>query len=61
MQISELQESLSTLKILTGALAASLRQVQKILSYGALKTLSAARIGKILQTASAPRNRQHSS
>lgn len=59
IQISELQQSLSTLKVLTGALAASLRQVQKILSYSALKTLSAARIGKILQTASVPKNRQH--
>ena len=61
IQISELQQSLSTLRVLTGALAASLRQVQKILSYSALKTLSAARIGKLLQTASAPKNRQHSS
>jgi chromosome segregation ATPase len=59
IQISELQQSLTTLRVLTGALSASLRQVQKILSYSALKTLSAARIGKMLQTASAPRNRQH--
>ena len=61
IQISELQQSLTTLRVLTGALSASLRQVQKILSYSALKTLSAARIGKILQSASATRNRQHSS
>jgi len=60
MQISELQQSLTNLRVLTGALAASLRQVQKILSYSALKTLSAARIGKILQTASAPKDRQPS-
>jgi hypothetical protein len=33
--------------------------VQKVLSYNALKTLSAARIGKILQTASAQKSRQH--
>jgi len=60
IQISELQQSLTNLRVLTGALAASLRQVQKILSYSALKTLSAARIGKILQTASAPKDRQPS-
>jgi hypothetical protein len=60
VQISELQQSLTTLQVLTRALGASLRQVQKILSYNALKTLSAARIGKILQTASAPKDRQPS-
>jgi chromosome segregation ATPase len=60
IQISELQQSLTTLRVLTGALSTSLRQVQKVLSYSALKTLSAARIGKILQSASAPRNRQPS-
>jgi hypothetical protein len=60
IQISELQQSLTNLRVLTGALAASLRQVQKILSYSALKTLSAARIGKILQTASVPKDRQPS-
>ena len=60
VQISELQQSLTTLQVLTRALGASLRQVQKILSYNALKTLSAARIGKILQTASASKGRQPS-
>ena len=60
IQISELQQSLTTLRVLTEALAASLRQVQKVLSYSALKTLSAARIGKMIQSASAPRNRQPS-
>jgi hypothetical protein len=59
IQISELQQSLTTLQILTSALGTSLRQVQKVLSYNALKTLSAARIGKILQTASAQKSRQH--
>ena len=59
IQISELQQSLTTLQVLTRALATSLRQVQKVLSYNALKTLSAARIGKILQTASAQKSRQH--
>jgi septal ring factor EnvC (AmiA/AmiB activator) len=60
VQISELQQSLTTLQVLTRALGASLRQVQKVLSYNALKTLSAARISKILQTASAPKDRQPS-
>jgi septal ring factor EnvC (AmiA/AmiB activator) len=57
IQISELQQSLTTLQILTSVLGTSLRQVQKVLSYNALKTLSAARIGKILQTTSAPKDR----
>jgi hypothetical protein len=60
IQISELQQSLTTLQVLTRALGASLRQVQKVLSFNALKMLSAARIGKILQTASAQKSRQHS-
>ena len=60
IQISELQQSLNTLQVLTGALAASLRQVQKVLSYNALKTLSADRIGRVLQTASAPNKEQPS-
>jgi septal ring factor EnvC (AmiA/AmiB activator) len=55
IQISELQQSLATLQILTRALGASLRQVQRVLSFNALKTLSAARIGKMLQNASAPK------
>jgi hypothetical protein len=60
VQISELQQSLTTLQVLTRALGTSLRQVQKVLSYNALKTLSAARIGKILHTASVPKDRQPS-
>jgi hypothetical protein len=56
IQISELQQSLATLQVLTGALGASLRQVQKILSFNALKTLSANRIGRMIRTASAPKN-----
>src|SRR5829696_2526775 len=60
IQISELQQSLTTLQVLTQALGTSLRQAQKVLSYNALKTLSADRIGKILQTASAPKDRQPS-
>jgi septal ring factor EnvC (AmiA/AmiB activator) len=60
IQISELQQSLATLQILTRALGVSLRQVQKVLSYSALKTLSADRIGRMIQTASAPKDRQPS-
>ena len=61
IQISELQQSLTTLQILTRALGTSLRQVQKVLSYSALKTLSADRIGRMIQTASSQRNREPSS
>ena len=60
IQISELQQSLTTLQVLTRALGTSLLQVQKVLSYNALKTLSAVRIGKILQTAPSPKDRQPS-
>ncbi len=60
IQISELQQSLTTLQVLTRALGNSLRQVQKVLSYNALKALSAARIGRVLQTASAPKDTQRS-
>ncbi len=48
IRIAELQQSLATLQVLTGALATSLRQVQKVLSYSALKTLSATRIAELL-------------
>jgi len=57
IQISELQQSLTTLQVLTRALGTSLRQVQKVLSYNALNTRSADSIGRMLQTASAGRNR----
>src|SRR5918993_2425623 len=60
IQISELQQSLTTLQVLTRALGASLRQVQKVLSYNALKTLSADRIGRMIQTASSQKNREPS-
>ncbi len=49
IQISELQQSLTTLRVLTGALGASLRQVQRVLSYSALKTLSATHLGRLLR------------
>ena len=59
VQISELQQSLSTLQILTRTLGTSLRQIQKVLSYSALKTLSAERIGRILQSATVPKDAQN--
>ena len=49
IRIAELQQSLATLQTLTGALAATLRQAQKVLSYSALKTLSAARAADLLR------------
>ena len=55
IQISELQQSLNTLRVLSGALGASLRQLQKVLSFNALKTLSADRVGRIVRDASAPK------
>ncbi|MDP8949392.1 MAG: hypothetical protein M3N00_04005 [Actinomycetota bacterium] len=56
VQISELQQSLATLQVLSGALATSLRQVQTVLSYSMLKTLSAARVADLLQVRPAPKN-----
>jgi septal ring factor EnvC (AmiA/AmiB activator) len=56
VQISELQQSLATLQILTRALTTSLRQAQKVLSYNALKTLSAARAADLLRARPAPKN-----
>ena len=56
IQISELQQSLDTLQVLTGALGTSLRQVQRVLSFNALKVLSADRIGRMIRNASAPKN-----
>jgi cell division protein FtsB len=56
IQIAELQSSINTLQVLTGGGGASLRQVQRVLSFNALKTLSADRIGRIVRSASAPTN-----
>ena len=49
LQISDLQHSLSTLRVLTGALAASLRQVQRVLSYSSLKALGSERVADALR------------
>ena len=59
IQISELQQSLTSLRVLTGALSASLRHVQRVLSYSALKTLSAARLGRLLRLPLIPRSDGH--
>jgi uncharacterized protein YjiS (DUF1127 family) len=56
IRISELQQSLSTLRVLTQALAATLRQAQRVLSYSALKTLSAGRVADLLRFRAAPGN-----
>jgi chromosome segregation ATPase len=61
IRIAELQQSLATLRVLTEALATSLRQVQKVLSYSALKTLSATRIAELLQLRPASKNGPRSS
>jgi hypothetical protein len=49
ISISGLQQNLSTLRVLTAALAGSLGQAQMVLSYNALKTLSGTYLGRILQ------------
>ena len=55
IQISELQQDLNTLQVLTSALGATLRQVQRVLSFSALKVLSADRVGRMVRNASAPK------
>ncbi len=54
IHISELQQSLATLTILTGALSTTLRQAQRVLSYSAIKTLSSTRIAELLKRHSTP-------
>jgi hypothetical protein len=49
ISISGLQQNLSTLQVLTAALAGSLAQAQRVLSYSALKTLSGTYLGQLLQ------------
>ena len=55
VQIAELQESLTTLRILTSALTATLRQVSRVLSFDALKTLSATHLSDLLPSRSETR------
>ncbi len=56
IRIAELQQSLSTLRVLTEALATTLAQVQRVLSFGAVKTLSAGRISDLLRFRPTPEN-----
>ena len=55
VRISELQRNLDNLQVLTKALGTTLRQVQRVLSFNALKTLSADRIGRMARNASVPK------
>ena len=48
ISISGLQQNLSTLQVLTGALAASLVQAQKLLSYSVRETVDATPLGRLL-------------
>ena len=48
ISISGLQQNLSTLQVLTGALAASLVQAQKLLSYSFRETVDATPLGRLL-------------
>ena len=52
ISISGLQQNLSTLQVLTAALAGSVVQAQRVLSYSALKTLSGTYLGRLLQVPS---------
>jgi hypothetical protein len=52
ISISGLQLNLTTVQVLTAALAGSLGQAQKVLSYSALKTLSGTYLGQLLQVPS---------
>ena len=56
IQIAELQESLTTLRILTSALTSTLRQVSRVLSFDAIKTLSAVHLSNLLPSRSDTRN-----
>ena len=58
ISISGLQQNLSTLRVLTAALAGSLGQAQMVLSYNALKTLSGTYLGRLLQVSPGEARRQ---
>ena len=49
VKVSDLQQNLVTLQVLTGALSTSLRQAQRALSYTELKTFSANRLTHFFQ------------
>lgn len=50
VRVSDLQQNLTDLRILTGALSVSLRQAQRALSYTELKTFSANSLTRFLKT-----------
>lgn len=52
IQISELQQNLTALRVLTGALSTTLLQAQRALSLTELKTFSSARLADLLKTRS---------
>lgn len=52
IQISELQQNLTSLRVLTGALSVTLAQAQRALSFTELKTFSSARLTDLLKTRS---------
>ncbi len=52
ISISGLQQNLSTLQVLTGALASTLGQARRVLSYSALKALSGTHLGRLLRVPS---------
>lgn len=54
VRISEMQQSLATLRVLTEALAASLRQAQRVLSFSALKSLSSLHLSEMLRVRERP-------
>ena len=58
ISISGLQQNLPTLQVLTSALAGSLGQAQRVLSYSALKTLSVTYLGRLLQVSPGEARRQ---
>ncbi len=55
ISISGLQQILSTLQVLTGALAASLAQAQTLLSYSVRETVDATPLGRLLASREARR------
>ncbi|HSK99388.1 MAG TPA: hypothetical protein VK869_03520 [Rubrobacteraceae bacterium] len=58
IRISEMQQSLATLRVLTEALAASLGQAQRVLSFSALKSLSSIHISEMLRQRESGRSPQ---
>ncbi len=55
VQIAELQESLTTLRILTSALTSTLQQLSRALSFDAIKALSAVQLSNLLPSRSETR------